>query len=446
MNTNRRSFIKKSSLIASGIGLSAIGGHSVVSNFLHNPENKRINIGVIGVGMGCRDLEGALDKNSWVNCVAMCDVNLERLEKQAAQFKKKYPAQTLNLKLYGDFRKVIEDRDIHGLIIATPDHWHTYIYAEALKAGKAVYIEKPVANSIEECNIMVELQKKYNGIITTGLWQTSQKYFKEANEILKTGILGDIYKIQIWLSQGTDPVLGTKDSLPPATLDYNMWLGPAPKRPFNHSRVFGWREFWDYGGGQQTDWGVHWIDSAFDGIEALGLSNRVYPKAVFSTAYKHPETFNETPSCQTTIFQYENFHIEWAQQVAFLYNRNQGVAWIGSKGTLVCNRDGYELIPNKNRDGSLMLEPVRFNGSFEEGGIDTHVTNWCDCIRNNSTKTNSPIEKGAFSTILAHMGNISYRTVTRVVYDPINQSFVNNPDADSYAQAVYNNNWKLPDI
>ena len=445
MKTNRRDFIRKSSVIASGFGLSTIVSHKVMGGVLGNSSSgDRIRIGVIGVGMGCRDLEGALKDNAWVHCIAMCDVNRERLEEQAARIKKKFPDQTTNLKLYGDFRELIENKDIDGIIIATPDHWHTYIYAEVLKAGKAIYIEKPVANSIEECHVMMDLQKKYNGIITTGLWQTSQKYFLRANEILKTGVLGDVFKIQIWISQSTNPISGSEDSVPPTTLDYDMWLGPAPKRPFNQSRFRGWREFWDYGGGQQTDWGVHWIDSAFDGLKTLGLSNREFPNAVFSTAYKHHETFNETPSCQTTIFQYENFHIEWTQQVAHLYNRNQGVAWIGSKATLVCNREGYELIPNKDRGGLMMVDPVKFDGPFEEGGVDAHATNWCKCIRDNSTLTNSPIEKGAFATILAHMGNISYRTGTRVVYDPAKRRFIENPSTDIYVKTKYREPWKLP--
>jgi predicted dehydrogenase len=445
MKTNRRDFIKKSAVIASGIGLSTIVSHKVIGSVLGNSSpGDRINIGVIGVGMGCRDLEGALKDNAWIHCIAMCDVNRERLDEQAKQFKKKFPDQTANVRLYGDFRELIENKDIDGVIIATPDHWHTYIYAEVLKAGKAIYIEKPVANSIEECHVMMDLQKKYNGIITTGLWQTSQKYFLEANEILKTGVLGDVFKVQIWISQSTEPISGSEDSVPPTTLDYDLWLGPAPKRPFNQSRFRGWREFWDYGGGQQTDWGVHWIDSAFDGIKTLGLSNREFPKAVFSTAYKHQESFNETPSCQTTIFQYENFHIEWTQQVAHLYNRNQGVAWIGSKATLVCNREGYELIPNKDRDGTMRVDPVKFDGPFEEGGVDAHATNWCKCIRDKLTRTNSPIEKGAFATILAHMGNISYRTGTRVVYDPVKRKFVENPSADLYVRAKYREPWKLP--
>lgn len=446
MKTDRRDFIRKSTLATAGIGLSAGVASRALGSMPGIDDGPQINIGVIGVGMGCRDLEGALKNNKWVQCVAMCDVDQERLNGQAERFRKNFPDQTAQMEHCSDFRKLLENKAIHGVIIATPDHWHTYMFAEALRNGKAVYIEKPVANSIDECNYMMDLQKKYNRVVTTGLWQTSQKYFKGANEILKTGVLGDVYKVQLWLSQGTDPVTGAEDSLPPETLDYNMWLGPAPQRPYNRSRVRGWRGFWDYGGGQQTDWGVHWIDSAFDGLDALGLCKREFPLAVFSTAYKHPETFNETPSCQTTIFQYGKFHIEWTQQVAHLYNRNQGVAWIGSKATLVCNREGYELIPNKNRDGSMTAEPVRLDGPFEEGGVDAHATNWCECVRSGSSATNSPVEKGAFATILAHMANISYRTGTRVVYDRKERRFVENPAADGYLKPGYRELWKLPVI
>jgi predicted dehydrogenase len=444
MTSNRRDFLKNSSALAAGLGISSLLSDKAMANISARAPGSRVNIAVIGVGIGCRDLQGALTDNPWVHCIALCDVNSVRLEEQAARFKKDFPVQTSNIQLYSDFRKLLENKDIDGVIIATPDHWHTYIFAEALKAGKAVYVEKPVANSIEECNILMDLQKKYNRVVTTGLWQTSQKYFVGANEILKTGVLGDVYKVQIWLSQGTDPRPKVDDSPAPSTFDYDMWLGPAPARPFNPYRVKSWRSFWHYGGGQQTDWGVHWIDSAFDGLKALGISNREFPKAVFSTAFKDPGTFNETPSCQTTIFQYEHFHIEWAQQVAYLYNRNQGVAWIGSKATLVCNRDGYELIPQLDRNNESSVEPVKVVGKFEEGGIEAHVTNWCTCIRDNLMQTNCPIEKGAFATILAHMANISYRSGTRVVYDPLKRRFVDNFAAETYFNAKYRSPWNLP--
>ena len=429
--------------MAAGLGLSHLFADKAMAAPAIQKKSMasdRINVGVIGVGMGYGDLIGVL-KNNWAHCIAMCDVDKNRRAERAEDLKKRFPDQTKQLREYDDFRIMLENKDLDGVIIATPDHWHTYIFAEALKAGKAVYVEKPVANSIAECNQMMELQAKYKSVITTGLWQTSQRYFRAANEILKTGVLGDVYKVQIFLCSSTNPRPAVTDEATPSYLDYEMWLGPAPVRPYNSGRVRGWRGFWDYGGGQQTDWGVHWIDSAFDGLKALGLNDRTYPKSVVSSAYKHPQSFNETPACQTTIFEYENFHIEWAQQVAHLYNRNQGVVWIGSKATLVCNRVGYQLIPEKDGNGNLLTDSAELSGKHEDGGVEAHTANWADCIRTKNIQTHSPVEKGAFATILAHAANISYRTGTKVIYDPKTQKFVNNAAADAFLKPVYRKPW-----
>ena len=446
MNITRRNFLKNTAVAAAGLSFTPLtNSMAAVTDLRQQP--KRVNLGVIGLGMGCRDLTGALTDNPWVHCIAMCDVNQERLNQQMEAFKKNFPEQTSQLKGYTDFRELLAQKDIQGVIIATPDHWHPYIYAEALKAGKDIYVEKPVGNSIAECNLMADLQKKYHRVVTTGLWQTSQRYFRAANEILKSGVLGDVYKIQTWLCQTTNPRAKVEDSTPPATLDYNMWLGPAPMRPYNSGRVRGWRGFWDYGGGQQTDWGVHWIDSALEGAHILGLCEAdEYPLSVYSTAFKDKESFNETPSCQTTVFKFGKFHLEWTEQVAYLYNRNQGVAWIGNKATLVCNREGYELIPEKNRDGSTVTDKAVWQGAFEDGGIEAHATQWCQCIVDRSLETRNPIERAARSTIMAHLGNISYLTGKAVTYNPSTRRFDNNPEADSYLSKQYRAPWKMPTI
>lgn len=217
--TTRRNFLKNSTMLAAGLGISPLLA-SAAPTVSHKEEtiNGRVNIAVIGVGMGCRDLQGALTDNPWVHCVGMCDVNKVRLDEQIARFKKDFPNQTTSIKAYSDFREVLANKDIDGVIIATPDHWHPYIFAEALKAGKAIYVEKPVGNSIPECHSMMDFQKKYKGVVTTGLWQTSQRYFLAANEILKSGVLGDVYKVQLWLCQSTDPRPAVADSPVPSTL------------------------------------------------------------------------------------------------------------------------------------------------------------------------------------------------------------------------------------
>ena len=444
---SRRTFLKNSGLFAASVGLSTL----IPEELTAIPEVKqtrpapsdRVNLAVIGCGMqGPPNLRGAL-QNAYVHCLAMCDVDKTRLDTQMGNFKKDFPNQTTQMQGYSDFRKMLENKDIDGVIIAVPDHWHTYIFSEVLQSGKGAWIEKPVANSIAECNKLIELQSKYKRVVTCGLWQISQPYFIQAFDILKTGVLGDIFKVHTFLCQSTNPRAAFANEEPvPDTIDYEMWLGPAPSRPYTSGRVRAWRGFWDYGGGQQTDWGVHWLDSAFDGLKMLGLHDgKTYPTSVASMAYKHPDSSNETPSCVTTIFQFDNFHVEWAQQVTNLYGVDQGVAWIGSNATLVCNREGLQLIPERGRDGNPTTGPLETVPRRYLDGIPAHAQNWVECIRANNIETRSPVEKGAFVTSMAHMGNIACRTNTQVRYDARTQRFVNNAAADAFIRPAYRKPW-----
>jgi len=439
-NTNRRSFLKKSATAMAGVGLYA----SMPLSYGSNAPSDRVNIGVIGLGFGATNIRVMLEGNPFVHCTALCDVDQIRLEEQARVLKEKFPVNASSIKLYTDFRKLLEDKEIDGVIVATPDHWHTYIYAEAIKAGKAVYVEKPTGKTIAECNLMVDLQRKYKNVVTTGLWQISVDYFIEAFNILRSGVLGDVYKVHAWINGGTAPVTySTAPQSVPETLDYTMWSGPAPLRPYARERVRSWRHYWDYGGGRQTDW-VHYLDSALDGIAALG-HERTYPKSVYSVGYKHPETMTEVPSVQTSVFQFEEYHIVWEHQVNPLYNRGDGVAWIGSNGTLVCNRTGYEIFPANGRDGKPLIEAKKKQGSY--ANQYNHMINWAACIRNKNDNTNSPIDKGCYASLLANMVNISYRTGGKSLeYLPAGQKFRNDPEADSYIFPDYKNNWEYPSI
>jgi hypothetical protein len=291
---------------------------------------------------------------------------------------------------------------------------------------------------------MVDLQHRYKNVVTSGLWHINVDYFKDAFNILKSGILGDVYKVHAWVNYGTDPVIySTAAQSVPETLDYNMWLGPAPLRPYAKERVRSWRDYWDYGGGRQTDW-VHYLDSALDGIAALG-HERTYPKSIYSVGYKHSETMTEVPSSQTSVFQFDNYHIVWEHQVSPLYNRGDGVAWVGSKGTLVCNRTGYEVIPEKDRDGKPLIEASKKQGSYANQYY--HMINWAQCIRDNNVHTDCPIEKSSYASILATIANISHlRGGERLEYLPSEKKFRNNPEADAYIFPDYKNGWKYPTV
>lgn len=434
---NRRSFIKKTSL-------ATLGAMSPLPQSLFAAKGKDavINIGVIGLGFGMVNMRKMLDSTPWVNCIALCDVDEVRLKEQSENLSTDYPESAGKLKTYTDFRKLIKNKDIDGVIIATPDHWHTYIYAEATKEGKAIYIEKPTGHSIADCHLMIDLQKKYQNIVTTGLWHVSLEYFIEAFKILESGVLGEVNKVHTWITKKENTLTYTVPQTIPDTFNYEMWQGHAPSHPYAIERIKNWRFFWDYGGGRQADW-LHYLDSAFDGLIALGYT-KSYPKTVFSSGYIDPNTMMETPGGQTSIFQFDNYQIVWEHQVTGMYNRGDGVAWIGTNGTLVCNRMGYEVIPNRANNEN-MCEPVKVDGSY--GNQFNHMANWAACIRDNNVNTNSPISKGSFVSAVANIANISYRLGGEsLTYQPENNSFKDNPEADTYIFKNYKNGWDYPTL
>ena len=439
----RRTFFKKTAGAIAGAGL--MSSIPLQSRSANAPSN-RINIGVIGVGFGATNMRYMIEAAPGVHCTALCDVNRPRLEEQAVELKSRFPDKTANMKLYDDFRKLFEDKDIDGVIIATPNHWHNYIFAQACKAGKAIYVEKPTGHTVGDCNVMDDLQRKYNNVVSTGLWQASLEYFVEAFYILKSGVLGDVRKVHAWIYGGTDPVIYDPTPQPvPAGFDYEMWSGPAPLHPYVPERVNRWNGYWDYAGGNQTNW-VHYLDSALDGIAALG-HKRTYPNSICSVGYKHPKSMTEVPATQTSVFQFDDLHLVWEEAPYRMYNRRDGAAWIGSKGTLVCNRTGYEILPDRGRDGNRepLIEPVKKEGAY--GNQYNHMINWAQCIRDNNPKTNSPVDKGGYATRLANIANISYRLGGQSLeYLPDERKFRNNPKADALIVNEYHNNWKYPKI
>ncbi len=259
MTLDRRKFIRNSALTAAGIGLAgrtfAAGSASRIA-----PSDK-INAALIGCrGRGFGALKNALEYDD-VNCVALCDVDQNILNERAKNIEDDYGFKP---KLYKDFRKMLEQKDIDVVFIGTPDHWHCLNMVYACQAGKDVYVEKPMANSIEECNIMVKASHYYNRVVQVGQQQRSNFTFLATMKRIKEGKIGKLRKVDIWanFNYGIGPK-PQPDGPVPEGVDYDLWLGPAPKRPFNPNRFHGtWRMFWDYGGGLMTDWGVHLIDMA----------------------------------------------------------------------------------------------------------------------------------------------------------------------------------------
>jgi predicted dehydrogenase len=433
MRTTRRHFLKTASILSAGAVIPTTRFSESGSRI--SPTDK-IQVALIGGNsMGYNDLASFV-KNPEVECVAICDVDRNVLNRRTDDLIK------LNLpkpNLYIDYRKMLENKDIDVVIIGTPDHWHCLQFVHSLEAGKHVYVEKPIGNSIAEINIMLDAAKKYPKIVQVGQWQRSQPHFVDAIQYLKSGKLGRIRSCKAWsFVDWKGAVPKVPDSPTPEGVNYNMWLGPAPDRPFNRNHFHqSWRWFWEYAGGVMTDWGVHLIDYILYGMK------KSVPVSVMAIGgkYAFPTDAMVTPDTLTTLFDFGDFSLSWEHTIGIglgNWKRPHGMAYTGENGTLVLDRNGWEVFPEKNKIPEV---PLQMNiGS----GLDLHVRNFLDCIKNNSPqKLNAGIEIGKNVALVAQMGNIAYRTGERVYWDYTKQEF-KSAAANKLITPIYNNGYKLP--
>ena len=437
METNRRSFIKNTAVAAAAISVAP-----AILNACASPAEK-ITVALIGCrSMGFNDLTSFLKEGNNVECVALCDVDSKVLEEKAAEVEKLTGTRP---QTFGDFRKVLDNPDINAVIIGTPDHWHAVMTIMALQAGKHVYVEKPMAHSIEECYAMVAAQAKYPDLkVQVGMWQRSSKHWFEASDIVKSGELGDIHLVKAWIYKGYDtpyPVMA--DSEAPANVDYDMWLGPAPKRPFNLNRFhYNFRWWWDYAGGAMTDWGVHLLDFALFAMNA-DMPESISPGGGI---YYHEPGAMETPDIQQAIYNYPKHTMVWECGLnpgIGPYGKGHGVAFVGNKGTLVLDRGGWETLPDTNNTEKKPYFEGKKQNNYGDG-LDQHVQNFLECIRKGGN-LNTPVEIGAKTAIVSEMGNIAYRAGQRIHWDDSAKSF-KEEIANSMMKLNYNENWKLPKV
>lgn len=446
MKTTRRHFLQNSALAATGAGLVSLPTlEAVASQRKKTSANDKLQIGLIGAnGMGWSDLRSHLLMSD-VECVALADVDQNVLDKRAADVQ---TMQQNKPQLYKDYRKLLENKDIDAVIIGTPDHWHCMAMIDAVSAGKHVYVEKPLANSIEECNLMLAAAKKYNKIVQVGQWQRSGSHYEKAIEYIRSGKLGNIRLVKVWAYQGwMNPVSVRPDSAPPAGVDYAMWLGPAPKRAFNPNRFhFNFRWFWDYAGGLMTDWGVHEIDIA------LYAMNAKAPKSVMASGGKlaYPDDASETPDTLQAVYEYDGFNMLWEHATGIdggNYGRTEGIAFIGNNATLVLNRDGWSLVPETETKNGIKVYKVENIPNQPRNGdyLNEHTRNFVKAIKaNDPSILKCGIETGSIAAINAHMGNIAYKLGRKVYWDPATKGFKNDVQANALLNAHYHNGWKLP--
>ena len=439
---NRRSFLQKSAISAAGLGLSPLFGGAYQSVYGQTAASNKVKVALIGCrSMGFSNLSKFLEYPE-VECVALCDIDDEWLNKRATDVEKKTGKKVPHL--YKDWRHVIDNKDIDAVIIGTPDHWHCLPTIFACQAGKDVYVEKPLSNTIEECNLMEKAARKYNRVVQVGQWQRSDPHWDEAANYLKTGNIGRIRTVKVWAYQDGKPTLPVvADSPVPAGVDYDMWLGPAPKRPFNIYRFhYNFRFFWDYAGGLMSDWGVHLLDYALEGMGAD------LPSHVFSGGGKfaYPDDAMETPDTLMATYAYKDFNIIWDHACGINhgpFDKKEGLAFFGENGTLVLTRAGWEVIPVVAGKEARM-EAVPFKKG-EGKGLYNHVGNFLSCIKSRELPK-ADIAIGARVAKMSHLANISCRLQREVRWDDANSVFIGDNEATALSKAYYRAPWELPKL
>jgi predicted dehydrogenase len=449
---DRRDFLKA----AGAAGLTG----SLFTPHLHGA-NERIALAFIGMGaQGMSNLRNALAARDEAQVVTVCDVYQPALEKAAAAVRAEYGSDPKTVK---DFREILTDRSIDAVCISTPDHWHALMSVEACKAGKDVYVEKPAFVVLDEGPKMVEAARKYKRVVQGGTMQRSMPTFLKAKEFVDSGALGEITWCKTWSSSLSkrEGFGRPADSDPPPGLDWDMWLGPARKVPFNENR---WgvtkatfptfRYFWDYAGGAMTDWGVHYIDPIH---QCLG---EPMPTAISALGGRLWVQDNlETADTMSAAFEYPKFTMtyELRQSCAIpMYGQDGGTAIMGTNAMVVVTRGGCWLMPTKDSK----VEPVEFKVSGPGGGNRTaaagqpaatrpapprqpsdHWKNFLSCIKTRE-KPISDIENLVRSSAVCILGNVSMRAKTRLDFDP--KTFtVKQSDAKQFTRINYRSPWKL---
>jgi predicted dehydrogenase len=387
--------------------------------------------------MGWGDLTDIL-KQPGVQCLALCDIDKTILDNRGAELSK---IQNAKFDLVKDYRKIIDNKDIDIVIIGTPDHWHCLPFVDACQAGKDVYVEKPLANSIAECEVMRAAAQKYNRVVQTGQQQRSGKLWQEMIAYLDSGVLGHISRVSVWGNFSYAAIRRrVADSAAPDTVDFDFWLGPAPSRTFNNARFHGsWRMFWDYGGGLVTDWGVHLIDMAL-----WGMHTTVLPDSVLAGGgnFAYPEGMHETYDTLSVTYRLKNHIVTWENNVNEFgpYGKNYGVSFTGTNGVLVANREDW-MVYETGKSG-IEAKKVVDDGQSHIA----HTANFIDCVRRRDRQTACTIENAALCATYSHLANISARLGGKSLhYDSDRQTF-NDTEADRYIKPSYRTPWTFPVI
>ena len=392
------------------------------------PASERVRLGVIGVrGRGAelaREFAGRADSE----VVALCDIDESLLAKPVGQVEKIAGKAPRTEK---DFRRLLDDKGIDAVVVAAPDHWHALLAVMACQAGKDVYTEKPASHNIVEGRRMVEAARKYRRVVQLGIQRRSMPHVIDAIAHLRSGGIGTVGMARAWILQKRPAIGPGKPAEVPAGVDYAMWQGPAPDRPFMSNRFhYNWHWFWNWGTGEIGNNGIHGVDVARWG---LGVEA---PLAVTSGGGRFVFDDREVPDTQIVTWEFPKACIVWEHR---LYDKHPldgkgfGIAFYGDQGVLTVDEKGWKVLDGKEAGGEATE------------GLKAHLTNFVDCVKTRNAP-NAEIEVGHLSTRLCHLGNIAHRVGRRLGFDPAAESIPGDPEANALLGREYSSRFEMPSV
>ncbi len=445
-STSRRRFLSRSGRTGVGVTLGATAAGHLLPRRVGAAvlgANEKVVVGVIGSGgMGQRNMRRFLPHKN-VEFASLCDVDRTHTEQAA-----KLVEDTRNQRpaLFKDYRKLLENKDIDAVIVATPDHWHALPMIAACEAEKDVYVEKPLSHNIVEGRAMVNVAKRFKRVVQVGTWQRSTRQFIEALEFVKSGKLGKISVCRAWCVSNGGGIGRQKPTTPPAHLDWDFWLGPAEKVPYTPNRchtTFRW--FFNTAGGLIADNGVHMLD-----IMQVGMG---HPQPIGATAVGGNYVLDDdrtTPDTHCVTWQFKDFVATWETRFGNarpLDGARSGYAieFIGKRGALIVSRGRrIEVFSEGKR---LEGRPKLLTDSKDpcSDGRNAHIAEFLECIKTRKTPR-SDVETVHRSTTLCHLGNMAYLLKRSVQWDPIKEEPINDPEAKNCLlyQREYRKPWSLP--
>jgi predicted dehydrogenase len=417
---DRRRFLQTSATSVAALSAVTAAGAA-------DKPNEKIVMAVLGVHGRGRDLVKGFSARDGVEVAAVCDPD----ENTAADaLKAVNKRQKRAPKVVKDLRRVFEDREITAVAVATPDHWHALATVWACQAGKHVYVEKPISHNLIEGRRMVEAARKYDRVVQVGTQRRSGAHFASAAEFVRSGQLGKVPFVRTWIA-GNRPSIGHRADAPvPAGVDYDLWLGPAPERPFNPNRFhYNWHWNWDYGTGELGNNGIHMLDVArmVTGLDAPHTISCGGGKLFY-------DDDQQTPDTQVAVFDFPGTTVVWEHRIwskTGAEGEPSGVILYGEKGTLVFDHNSWHV-----QDGVTASEKA---AEIEA----PHLRNFLDCVRDHK-RPNADIEEGHKSTRLCHLGNIAYRVGRRLTFDASTETIRGDAEANRLLGRTYRPPFVLP--